>query len=213
MDSHNLEGILLFCWPVGLAMWMFYVYLLERPTIELLPEPWRSRVPMSDRNISFRNLALGSISVIVGAITHVLWDAFTHGSTFITLRVPALNTVLFQFEGRNVRVFFMLQVLSSIAGLFALWLWALNLRKAEPRPDASHEGPGFITNRTRILALLSIVVVSGVMALLGYLGNAGDRLEERVFYFLIGGMAGAFLAWCGIAILVSRTARAAQEVR
>jgi len=31
---------------------------------------------------------------------------------------------------------------------------------------------------------------------------SSERLEERVFYFLIGGMAGAFLAWCGIAILI-----------
>jgi hypothetical protein len=69
------------------------------------------------------------------------------------------------------------------------------------------DAAGFVTNRTRILAVLWVIVMSGLMALLGYAGSAGEVLEERVFRLLIGGMAGGFLAWCGIAVLITRTTR------
>ncbi len=207
VSTHDLQGILLFCWPVGLAVWLFYVYVLEPPTIELLPEAWRTRVTPSDRNISFRMLALGSIAVIVGAITHVLWDAFTHGGTFVTNAFPAFHNALFEYRGRAIRVYFILQILSSIVGLFALWLWALNLRRGAPRIEPLHEPASFITNRVRILAVLTIVVSAGVMALVGYAGTARGGIEARFFYFLIGGMAGGFMGWCAIAVLIRLSIR------
>lgn len=207
VSTHDLQGILLFCWPVGLAVWLFYIYVLERPTIELLPEAWRTRVTPSDRNITFKMLARGSIAVIVGAITHVLWDAFTHGGTFVTNAFPAFHNALFEYRGRTVRVYFVLQILSSIVGLFALWLWALNLRRGEPRIDSLHGPASFITNRVRILAALTIVVSAVVMALVGYAGTAGGGIDARVFYLLIGGMAGGFLGWCAIAVLIRLSTR------
>jgi hypothetical protein len=206
-STHDVDGLFLFCWPVGLLVWLFYVHVLERPTIELLPDDWRARVTPSDRRITFASLAWASLAVIVGAITHDLWDAFTHGNTFITSRFQAFNIALFDVQGRTVRVYFMLQVLCSIVGLFALWLWALNIRRGEPRVAPMSDAAGFVTNRTRILAVLWVIVMSGLMALLGYAGSAGEVLEERVFRLLIGGMAGGFLAWCGIAVLITRTTR------
>lgn len=210
-STHDVDGLFLFCWPVGLAVWLFYVYVLERPTIELLPDAWRVRVTPSERRITFQSLAWASLGLIVGAITHDLWDAFTHGGTFVTSRVPALNVPLFQFQGRNIRVYFMLQVLSSIVGLFALWRYALQLRNGPPRSAAPGDSAGFVTNRTRVLALLSVVVMSGLLALLGYASTSSDFFEARLFYMLIGGMTGGFVAWCGIAVLISRISREARH--
>jgi uncharacterized protein DUF4184 len=210
MLTHDLVGVPLYCWPVGFAVWLFYVFVLERPSIELLPEPWRSRVPLSDRAFSLRNITLISIALMLGALTHLLWDAFTHGSTFITHAWSGFYQELFRYRGRPIRVFFMLQILSSIVGLFALWWWAMKMRRAAPRMATDYEPVGFITNRIRILALLAIAAASGGLALIEFIGAAGDRLEERIFHTLIGGMMGGFLAWCGIAVLVSR---AAQQLR
>jgi hypothetical protein len=208
-STHDFTGLFIFCWPVGLLVWLFYVHVLERPTIELLPDAWRVRVTPSERGISFQSLAWASLALIVGAITHDLWDAFTHGGTFVTSRVPALNVPLFQFQGRNIRVYFMLQILSSVVGLFALWRYALQLRRGPPRSTAAGDLAGFVTLRTRVLALLSVIAMSGVLALLGYTSTPSDFFEARLFYMLIGGMTGGFVAWCGIAVLISRTSREA----
>ena len=90
-STHDLDGILLFCWPVGLALWLLFVHLLERPTIELLPAAWRVRMPRSNRTVSPEVLGFASIAVILGAMTHVAWDAFTHADTLLTGAFPALN--------------------------------------------------------------------------------------------------------------------------
>lgn len=210
-STHDMQGILIFCWPVGLALWLLYVHLLERPTIELLPAAWRDRVTPSDRSLSFKALALASLAVILGAVTHVVWDAFTHTNTFITNTFPVLRTELFEHHGRAVRVFFMLQILSSIGGLFALWLWALNLRHREPRIRAADPPASFLTDRERILAALAIVVAAGASALLAYANNSDAGLRTRFFELLIGGMTGWFLAWCVVAVLITRTAIAGRR--
>ena len=96
-STHDLEGLFLFCWPVGLAVWLLYVRLLERATIELLPLAWRERVSRSDSELSIRSLALVSLGVILGAITHIAWDSFTHANTIMTDTFPALSAELFTF--------------------------------------------------------------------------------------------------------------------
>src|SRR5687768_17581224 len=70
-STHEFDGILLFCWPVGLALWLLFVHLVERPTIELLPEKWRACVPRSDATPSLRMYAFASLAIILGAMTHV----------------------------------------------------------------------------------------------------------------------------------------------
>jgi hypothetical protein len=205
-STHDLDGILFFCWPVSLAVWLLYVHLLERPTIELLPEGWRTRVEPSSRRVTARSLAVASIAVIVGAITHVIWDAFTHANTFVTNTFPFMTTVVFEYHGRGIRVFFLLQVLSSIVGLFALWRWALALRRGPARVHSARATSGSITDRTRIYAALSLVATSGLVVL-GFIGSAGIPIEGRVFHMLIGGMTGWLLAWCAIAVFIGRTAR------
>jgi hypothetical protein len=166
------------------------------------------RVTPSDRSISFKTLALASIAVVVGALTHIAWDAFTHTNTIVTDAFPVLTTRLFEYHGRGIRVFFLLQILSSIFGLFALWLWALNLRRREPQGHAAHAAPSSLTDRARILAVLAVVAVSGATALLAFGSDPGARFTHRFFDLLIGGMAGCFLAWCVVAVLITRTARA-----
>ena len=161
--------------------------------------------------LSFKALALASIAVIVGALTHVLWDAFTHTNTFVTNAFPALRTELFEYHGRAVRVFFVLQVLSSIFGLFMLWIWGLNLRHRQPRIHAADRPASFLTDRARILAALAIVAAAGASALLAYANNSDVGLQQRVFELLIGVMTGWFLAWCVVAVLITRTAIAGRR--
>ena len=209
-STHDLYGVLFFCWPVGLALWLLYVHLLERPTIELLPAAWRARVTPSDRRISFKVLALASVAVILGALTHIAWDAFTHQNTLVTDAFPVLNSRLFEYRGRGIRVFFLLQILSSIFGLFALWIWARNLRRREPQVYAKELPKSALSDRARIVAVLAVFATSGATALLAFGSDPGARFTHRFFDLLIGGMTGCFLAWCVVAVLITRTAKLAR---
>jgi hypothetical protein len=209
-SSHDLTGILFFCWPVGLALWLLFVHVLERPTVELLPAEWRARVPSSDRTLSLKTLAFASIAIVLGAMTHIAWDAFTHAKTPVTEAFPALSAEVFSFHNRPVRVFQILQVLSSVIGLLALAIWARNLRRSAPRIREAHWSRSYLSDRARIGAALMVFATSGATALLSYASNSGLRIEHRVFHLLIGGMTGWALAWCAVAFFIhvwSRTTR------
>src|SRR5690349_7555787 len=73
ISTHHTAGVFLFCWPMAMAAWLFYVSVLERPTLALLPEHWRPKFAASER-ISPRSLVMASAGIILGAFTHVIWD-------------------------------------------------------------------------------------------------------------------------------------------
>jgi hypothetical protein len=197
-DTHDLEGVFTVCWPVGLLVWLSFVHLLERPSIELLPEPWRTRMPRSDTRFSFRSLGLASLGVIIGALTHIAWDAFTHGGTPVGNLFPILSADLFYVRGRQVPLYFVLQVLSSVAGLLALAWWAMRLRN-DPPPARAHASRIDLSDRARVAILAMMIVVSATVALASYAAFANARFEVRIFRMLMSGMTTGLVAWCAVA--------------
>lgn len=79
--GHSVEGLFQFCIPAGLAvLWVFHV-VVKRPLVDLAPHFIRDRIAPSDLVFRFGLLSrflriLGSL--LVGSITHILWDGFTH---------------------------------------------------------------------------------------------------------------------------------------
>ncbi len=200
MGTHSIAGLLWFCWPVGLLVWLLYVHVLEEPTIALLPPNWRSGITRSDRSWAPRALGMASLAVIIGAITHDVWDAFTHGRSPITDRFPVFHSVV-DVLGMRFRLFYVLQIVSSVGGLAALAWWALKFRQpqsTEPPAQVSHE----VSNRVRMLALLAMVVMSAVLAFAGFAANPDAIFARRMFHFAVGAMAGWGLAWFGAAIAI-----------
>jgi hypothetical protein len=204
LSTHDFEGLFLFCWPVGLAVWLLFVKVLERPTIEILPSPWRERVPRS-LPVTPRALLLGSVGVIVGAMTHIAWDSFTHANTPVSALFPGLNAAL-QIRGHTIHVYGLLQYLSSVAGLLALAYWGYNLRNAPPPRRRSRHRFGFLTVRARVLAALMVIGTSGTVALISFVESAGDPFGQRVYHLLIDGMIAWLLAWLAVAVTINRVA-------
>jgi hypothetical protein len=189
-------------------LWLLFVKVLERPTIEILPSPWRERVPRSPA-VTPRALLLASLGVVVGASTHIALDGFTHGGTPVGNLFPVLNAVAFEFRGRHVHVFGILQVLTSIVGLLALAYWFWNLRHAPPPKRRARDRFGTLTDRARILAALMVVGTSAVVALVSFVDAHGEPIEARVFRLLINGMVAWAFAWLVVAVAINRVAQRA----
>lgn len=205
MFTHSIAGVFWFCWPVSLAVWLVFVRVLEQPTFALLPESWGARFASSNRELSFKSLALASLAVIVGALTHLLWDSFTHRGTVMVETFPALHSVAFHYNGWRIRWFLVLQHLSSLAGMMILLLWAWRLppsnNNARLLPPSSRA--------TRMWAAIILVSASGGLAIAGFLMNADAWFSRRLFHFAIGGMTGWVVAWLAIAIYVTAPSRRA----
>lgn len=200
--THSIAGIFWFCWPVGLAAWLLFVRVLELPTLALLPDGWRARFVASYRELTLATLALASAAVIAGAMTHLLWDSFTHRGTWAVAKFPALNEVAFYYHGWGVRWFEALQHASSIIGMSILAIWAFRLaptdNTAPPLPPVSPA--------TRRWAVVILVSASSTLAIASFLLHSDTWFIRRLFHFAIGGMTGWVLAWLAVAIYVGRTA-------
>lgn len=59
-------------------------------------------------------------SIAIGAGTHVGWDAFTHGNTFVVKNFEFLRTPLSLMDGLRTPLYKVLQHLSSVLGLIVL---------------------------------------------------------------------------------------------
>lgn len=123
--GHTWLGLVAWCLPVTLILGVAWHSWVKWPLISAVPEGIARRVagPVG-RPWRIRPVAV-AVSAVVGALTHDLWDSFTHADGLVVKHVAALRDgVDVPVVGRMV-VHRMLQHGCSVVGLAALaWLGA-----------------------------------------------------------------------------------------
>ena len=74
-DSHSLAGLAWFCLPAGLLAYALFHLLLKQPLIALLSPRLGCFTPAGLPQVPWRAVI---VSLMVGALTHLAWDALTH---------------------------------------------------------------------------------------------------------------------------------------
>ena len=125
--GHTAIGILTFCLPVGFGVLLLYHTILKQPLISLMPREHRKRLLSAARSYPFfriRRIWNIFISLTIGILTHIGWDAFTHADGWFVLHISPLQLSLLEIPGIGVvRMYFALHYLTSAAGLFMLIHW------------------------------------------------------------------------------------------
>ncbi len=192
--THSFTGLFIFALPAGLAVWLFYVAVLEKATITLLSDRWHTRFAHTDA-ITPRLVARAAIAILLGAVTHILWDAFTHRATFVSKALPLL---LGPTPGIGwVPIYHFLHGLSSVVGLALLAAWARQLHRL---PAKSLIRPYQINDRTRMAANWFLLVSSLLAGFWYWLPHAHAYYDRQFFSAAVGIMSGFFVAWCGVAV-------------
>lgn len=212
ITTHSIAGVFSFCLPVGLILWLLFVRVLEQPTLALMPESWSARIVPPHREWTFRRLLIAAAAVILGALTHLIWDAFTHGDTLVTNTFSALNSVAVEIGGERIRWYALLQHASTVIGLVFLTIWAVGRLRIPPAPDPPRHFPPSVSNRMRVGAALFLLAASFVYAIARFMAHPDNAFEHRLFHFAIGGMTGFALAWLAVAIFISWSSRTADGV-
>jgi hypothetical protein len=192
--THSFTGLFVFALPAGLVVWLFYVAILEKATITLLSDRWHTRFAHTDP-LTGGLIARACVAIVLGAATHVLWDAFTHRDTFVTDALPALVGPTPGFSWLPIH--HLLHGLSSVVGIIILVIWARHLHRL---PARSLVRPYRISERARVGALWFLALVTLIVGLLHWLPYAYRRYDAQLFSAAVGLMSGFFIAWCCIAI-------------
>ncbi|MEU9758367.1 DUF4184 family protein [Streptomyces sp. NPDC047987] len=182
--THSVRGVLtvdVLITAAAVALWQ----VLRDPLVALLPGAWQGRThaflrgrPAAGRGPRrVRDGAWFAVSAVVGAATHVVWDAFTHHDRWGVRLVPGLDGSL---GGRPV--FQLVQYGSSAVALAVLaWFAVSGLRRTGARPVPP--GVPVLNRRGRWAAgaLLGVCVLLGVAhrcaRWYAYFGRVGDPLD------------------------------------
>jgi hypothetical protein len=174
-ETHSVAGLFWFCLPAGLALYLLFHRVLKQPLIALL----------SPRLGSFTSPGLPAapwhaviVSLFVGALTHLAWDALTHSDDHAV-------------GGHN-----WFQHANTAAGTAILgwWIW----RKLRRAPPAAAQLSVF----ARVCTIVGLIAAMAISAL--WAADTAPVLELRQLrYFLrtagigaLEGLAAAGLVYC-----------------
>lgn len=123
--SHTTAGLFWLDIPLALVLAFLFHNIVRNPLFDNLPGCLASRL-MCYRQFSWNRYfavhwPVVICSVIVGAVSHIFWDAFTHQHGFFVQRIPGLMHAI-TVAGIDVPVFKMIQHISSLLGIAILLL-------------------------------------------------------------------------------------------
>ncbi len=132
-ETHSAMSLFTFSLPLGLAMYWLFQYLIKPPMIEVLPDGayarWNSHQAPAAITSATQWL-LAACGIIVGAFTHLVWDAFTHEGARGVRMLPIPDEAVLGIGRHHMMFTSALQDLSSLVGLFAvLVILAFGLRR------------------------------------------------------------------------------------
>lgn len=133
--AHRLPGLFLLDLPFAFCvLWLFH-HAAKVPLAEALPATVRRRLEVGPRSLSIDSLSrfmLIVVSILLGAVTHILWDWFTHPRYWLyqhweflrrVVRVPVIGPLQY------CNVF---QYISSVIGVLIIVIWCIHWYRTSP---------------------------------------------------------------------------------
>lgn len=122
-DTHTSLALVTFCLPVGLATYWIFQTLIKTAVLEVLPEGAyaRSRPLAAPARLSdLGQWVRAACGVLLGAVTHLVWDGFTHEGARGVRLFPILDDPIPGFGGHHLDAVRALQDLGSLVGLIVV---------------------------------------------------------------------------------------------
>ncbi len=162
--SHSIDGLFWFDLPLGLLLAFIFHQIVRDSLIENTPRFLKARFAtfkQLDWNGHFkRNWLIVTISILIGAASHILWDSFTHNHGYFVHIIPALTKTV-DFFGREIPMFKVLQHSSTFIGglVIALAIYKLPTKKIE-KVNASMKYWAIVIGLT--LIIIAVRLLSGL---------------------------------------------------
>lgn len=161
-QTHGLAALLTFCLPAGVLAYVLFHALYKLPIIALLPACITERLAPSTLRFPRATLPAVLISLLCGALTHLVWDAFTHPDTPVVMALPWLHAPVVALGAYHVFGYTLLQHAGTLIGLTLLASWTLTWLTRTPAAPA----PG-LPGLPRGLRRISLILIAGATTLAG----------------------------------------------
>ncbi|MEY9894942.1 hypothetical protein ABIA31_008630 [Catenulispora sp. MAP5-51] len=178
--------------------------LLRAPLVRLLPARWAAAAEEltapRERRMRLSLVPWFVLSAVIGAVTHVAWDGFTHPGRFGVRLFPVLQ---------NARIFgeppyVLLQYGCSVLGVAALGYWTVQEMRRAARSGTNTAPPA--GNRRLAFGLIAGFAVLGTAYRATEWARPGMPWTSLVPVLAFGAVAGAAVAVFLYALLALRRA-------
>lgn len=178
--AHTFLGTLAICLPSGLvALAVFHglrrplCYMLpRRHRLALMPGPGRRAWPGG------RAICAAALSVLLGAWTHVIWDAFTHDRGWLAGQWPILQATMIEIAGTQLSTAYILQQSSTLFGGLALVIlyydWLAGRPPTPETPNTPNSSADALPDSRRYLLLAALALIALAIAIPAALAFASD---------------------------------------
>jgi hypothetical protein len=209
--THSAAALFTFCLPLGLLAFWLFQRLIKPAWCVVLPGSWRLRLRAEHPAARLRDWRawLGAAAaVLAGALTHLVWDGFTHEDGRGVAMLPFLQYHGPDIEGYNFRLYRWLQHGSSVVGLllvlWAAWRWT----HGEIRTDLVGGGaPGRrpwpeLGARERHAWLVAYLLIPALMVLVSAILALGEPGPPLALGGLLTRLAFVSLEGTGLSLLL-----------
>jgi hypothetical protein len=200
VETHSLRALFTFCLPIGLITYWLFQRFIKSPILAVLPDgPYaRWRPFAAEANIrSLRQWLLAASGVLAGAVTHLVWDGFTHGGGRGVRMFPVLDDSLIDIGSRHLPAVYVLQDLGSLIGLAAvLAMLAYGLRRGREAAVPNR----LVPSRERTVWLLTYALAAGAFTAALYIW-ATQRQPAHWILMRVSGIAVASVRGLAAALL------------
>ena len=133
--SHTIAGLFYFDLPVTLVLAFVFHEVVKRNLIHNLPPFFQRRLhhllALDFRDFLVKHWFIFLSSALIGAASHIFWDAFTHAHGFFVKAIPFLHTYHIRYDGARYPLFYTLQHFSTAIGLLAVFVYAVAMKPSE----------------------------------------------------------------------------------
>lgn len=181
--GHTLTGLVIFCVPVGLViLWVFHTFL-KYPLLSLFPISHQERLlPIAHpfRFFPWQGFLLIILSLLIAALTHLIWDSFTHSNRWGVQQWSFLNTTIVETTYGAIKGYKILQYMSTLVGavlLFYLyWRWLKQAPRRLIPPSIQ------LAFKTKLFIILFIGLSSSFLAIIYGFSKVFPVMNWRSFY-------------------------------
>ena len=199
--THSWLGVITVDLGFGMLFAVLWALVFRRAVADFTPLPARSRIASLDwagmrptGTSWLRFVGLLAASVLLGTVTHVVWDDFTHYD-WVVQQLPGL-----QEHWGSKPIYKWAQYFSSVFGAVVVLVWVIRWWRRTP-PDAP--APTRLSGPVRALAWASVLAAglatSVPIWIVGMLAGASPVDDILVFRVVTVGIAAACLVavlWC-----------------